>query len=101
MKTIMIIFLLLFLAFGAVGLVIRLTHDWSKLQVETDKLSDTSTAKRDGKAMQLIKHENNIDAAKLEARARRMFRLQWGFSILSGVCLVLAVVCGVLLKQMG
>ena len=56
MKTLMIAFLIGFLVFGAIGLVIRLSHDWNKLEVESDKLSDTSTAKRDGRAMQLVKH---------------------------------------------
>ncbi len=100
MKVWMAGFLLLFLVFGGVGLVLRLSHDWSKLQVETDKLDEYSTAKRDGKAMQIVKHETEIDADKLEEKAKRMFRLQMVCSVLSVACLIAAILCGVVLKQM-
>lgn len=68
MKTLMIIFLIGFLLFGAIGLYFRLTHDWNKLAAETDKLDENSTAKRDGRAMQLGKGLD-IDAAQAEKKA--------------------------------
>ena len=98
MKTLMIVFLIGFLAFGAVGLLIRLSHDWNKLEVETDKLDADSTAKRDGRAMQLIKHEHEIDAAQVQKKVDTKFRRQLLFSILSGLCLVAAIVCGVIMQ---
>ena len=98
MKTLMIVFLIGFLAFGAVGLLIRLSHDWNKLEVETDKLDADSTAKRDGRAMQLIKHEHEIDAAQVQKKVDTKFRRQLLFSILSGLCLIAAIVCGVIMQ---
>ena len=65
MKTLMIIFLIGFLLFGAIGLYFRLTHDWNKLAAETDKLDENSTAKRDCRALQLGKGLD-IDAAQAE-----------------------------------
>ena len=98
MKPLMIVFLIGFLAFGAIGLVIRLSHDWNKLEVESDKLSDTSTAKRDGRAMQLVKHEHEIDAEQVQKKVDSKFRKQLLFSVLSGLCLVAAIVCGVIMQ---
>lgn len=69
MKTLMIIFLIGFLLFGAIGLYFRLTHDWNKLAAETDKLDENSTAKRDGRAMQLGKGLD-IDAAPGREKGR-------------------------------
>lgn len=98
MKFVMIAFLLGFLVFGGIGLVLRLSRDWNKLEVETDKLSDRSTAKRDGKAMQLIKHEHVIDADALEKKAARKFQLQLVFSVLAILCLAAAIVCGAMMR---
>ena len=57
MKTLMVIFLALFLVFGAVGLISRLTYDWSKLGERTQELDEHSLARRDGRAMQFVKIE--------------------------------------------
>ncbi|MDO5785508.1 MAG: hypothetical protein Q4P20_10655 [Eubacteriales bacterium] len=97
MKTIMILFLIGFLAFGAIGLYFRLTHDWNKLAVESDKLDDNSTAKRDGRAMQFGKGLN-IDLEKAEKKADTKFRRQLLFSVLSVVCLACAIICGALMQ---
>ena len=99
MKTLMIVFLLGFLVFGAIGLVVRLSHDWNKLEVETDKLDPNSTAKRDGRAMQLVKHEREIDTEQLQERVDRKFRIQLLFSVLAVACLAAAIVCGVILQR--
>ena len=93
MKTLMIIFLIGFLLFGAIGLYFRLTHDWNKLAAETDKLDENSTAKRDGRAMQLGKGLD-IDAAQAEKKADQKFRRQLTFSILA-----VAIVCGALMQR--
>ena len=98
MKPLMIVFLIGFLAFGAIGLVIRLSHDWNKLEVESDKLSDTSTAKRDGRAMQLVKHEHEIDAEQVQKKVDSKFRKQLLFSVLSVVCLAGAIICGAIMQ---
>lgn len=97
MKTIMILFLIGFLAFGAIGLYFRLTHDWNKLAVESDKLDDNSTAKRDGRAMQFGKGLN-IDLEMAEKKADTKFRRQLLFSVLSVVCLACAIICGALMQ---
>jgi uncharacterized protein YbbC (DUF1343 family) len=99
MKTLMILFLIGFLVFGAIGLIIRLSHDWNKLEVETDKLNENSTAKRDGRAMQLIKHEHEIDAAQVQKKVDTKFRQQLLFSVLSILCLAAAIVCGIIMKR--
>ncbi|MDO5548641.1 MAG: hypothetical protein Q4F79_09175 [Eubacteriales bacterium] len=98
MKILMIVFLIGFLVFGAIGLVIRLSHDWNKLEVETDKLSEYSTAKRDGRAMQIVKHEHAIDAEQVQKKVDHKFRRQLLFSVLSGLCLVAAIVCGAIMQ---
>ena len=98
MKTLMIIFLIGFLLFGAIGLYFRLTHDWNKLAAETDKLDENSTAKRDGRAMQLGKGLD-IDAAQAEKKADQKFRRQLTFSILAVICLAAASVCGALKQK--
>ena len=98
MKTLMIIFLIGFLLFGAIGLYFRLTHDWNKLAAETDKLDENSTAKRDGRAMQLGKGLD-IDAAQAEKKADQKFRRQLTFSILAVICLAAAIVCGALMQR--
>ena len=98
MKTLMIIFLISFLLFGAIGLYFRLTHDWNKLAAETDKLDENSTAKRDGRAMQLGKGLD-IDAAQAEKKADQKFRRQLTFSILAVICLAAAIICGALMQR--
>ena len=98
MKTLMIIFLIGFLLFGAIGLYFRLTHDWNKLAAETDKLDENSTAKRDGRAMQLGKGLD-IDAAQAEKKADQKFRRQLTFSIVAVLCLAAAIVCGALMQR--
>lgn len=98
MKTLMIIFLIGFLLFGAIGLYFRLTHDWNKLAAETDKLNENSTAKRDGRAMQLGKGLD-IDAAQAEKKADQKFRRQLTFSILAVICLAAAIICGALMQR--
>ncbi len=98
MKAIMIALLLGFLVFGGIGLILRLSHDWNKLEVESDKLSDSSTAKRDGKAMQLIKHEHTIDTEQVQKKVEKKFRLQLVCSVLSVLCLVGAILCGAVLR---
>ena len=98
MKTLMIIFLIGFLLFGAIGLYFRLTHDWNKLAAETDKLDENSTAKRDGRAMQLGKGLD-IDAAQAEKKADQKFRRQLTFSILAVICLADAIICGALMQR--
>lgn len=98
MKTLMIIFLIGFLLFGAIGLYFRLTHDWNKLAAETDKLDENSTAKRDGRAMQLGKGLD-IDAAQAEQKADQKFRRQLTFSVLAVICLSAAIVCGALMQR--
>ena len=98
MKTLMIIFLIGYLLFGAIGLYFRLTHDWNKLAAETDKLDENSTAKRDGRAMQLGKGLD-IDAAQAEKKADQKFRRQLTFSILAVICLAAAIICGALMQR--
>ena len=98
MKTLMIIFLIGFLLFGAIGLYFRLTHDWNKLAAETDKLDENSTAKRDGRAMQWGKGLD-IDAAQAEKKADQKFRRQLTFSILAVICLAAAIICGALMQR--
>lgn len=98
MKTLMIIFLIGFLLFGAIGLYFRLTHDWNKLAAETDKLDENSTAKRDGRAMQLGKGLD-IDAAQAEKKADQKFHRQLTFSILAVICLAAAIICGALMQR--
>ena len=98
MKTLMIIFLIGFLLFGAIGLYFRLTHDWNKLAAETDKLDENSTAKRDGRAMQLGKGLD-IDAAQAEKKADQKIRRQLTFSILAVICLAAAIICGALMQR--
>lgn len=98
MKILMIIFLIGFLLFGAIGLYFRLTHDWNKLAAETDKLDENSTAKRDGRAMQLGKGLD-IDAAQAEKKADQKFRRQLTFSILAVICLAAAIICGALMQR--
>lgn len=98
MKTLMIIFLIGFLLFGAIGLYFRLMHDWNKLAAETDKLDENSTAKRDGRAMQLGKGLD-IDAAQAEKKADQKFRRQLTFSILAVICLAAAIICGALMQR--
>ena len=98
MKTLMIIFLIGFLLFGAIGLYFRLTHDWNKLAAETDKLDENSTAKRDGRAMQLGKGLD-IAAAQAEKKADQKFRRQLTFSILAVICLAAAIICGALMQR--
>ena len=98
MKTLMIIFLIGFLLFGAIGLCCRLADDWNKLAGETDKLDENSTAKRDGRAMQLGKGLD-IDAAQAEKKADQKFRRQLTFSILAVICLAAAIVCGALMQR--
>lgn len=98
MKTLMIIFLIGFLVFGAIGLYFRLTHDWNKLAAETDKLDENSTAKRDGRAMQLGKGLD-IDIEKAEKKADQKFRRQLTFSVLAVICLAAAIVCGALMQR--
>lgn len=98
MKTLMIIFLIGFLLFGAIGLYFRLTHDWNKLAAETDKLDENSTAKRDGRAMQLGKGLD-IDAAQAEKKADQKFCRQLTFSILAVICLAAAIACGALMQR--
>ena len=98
MKTLMIIFLIGFLLFGAIGLYFRLTHDWNKLAAETDKLDENSTAKRDSRAMQLGKGLD-IDAAQAEKKADQKFRRQLTFSILAVICLAAAIICGALMQR--
>ncbi len=97
----MIIFLIGFLIFGAIGLYFRLTHDWNQLAVESDKLDDNSIAKRDGRAMKLYKRgeEPSIDVDKAKKKADQKFHSQLLFSILSVICLVCAIICGALLQQ--
>lgn len=99
MKTVMIVFLIGFLVFGAIGLYFRLTHDWNALTVETDKLDANSIAKRDGRAMQLTNREapNAEQVAKSKVRAEKQFRSQLIFSVLSVLCLVCAVICGAMM----
>ena len=98
MKTIMIAFLIGFLVFGAIGLYFRLTHDWNKLTVETDKLDENSVARRDGRAMQMGKGIK-VDVEQARKKADSKFRSQLLFSILSVVCLAGAIVCGVLMQR--
>ena len=98
MKTLMIIFLIGFLLFGAIGLYFRLALDWNKLAAETDKLDENSTAKRDGRAMQLGKGLD-IDAAQAEKKADQKFRRQLTFSILAVICLAAAIICGALMQR--
>ena len=100
MKTLMILFLIGFLVFGAIGMYFRLTHDWNQLAVESDKLSDDSIAKRDGRAMQLFNRgeENTVDVAAAKQKADRKFHHQLLFSVLSVVCLVGAIVCGAVMQ---
>ena len=98
MKTLMIIFLIGFLLFGAIGLYFRLTHDWNKLAAETDKLDENSTAKRDGRAMQLGKGLD-IDAAQAENKADQKFRRQLTCSVLAVICLAAAIICGALMQR--
>ena len=97
MKTIMILFLIGFLVFGAIGLYFRLTHDWNKLAAESDKLDENSTAKRDGRAMQLGKGLT-IDAEKAQQKADTKFRRQLLFSVLSVICLACAIICGAVMQ---
>lgn len=97
MKLIMIAFLIGFLVFGAIGLYFRLTHDWNKLTVETDKLDEQSIARRDGRAMQLGKGIT-VDVEKAQQKADRKFHSQLLFSILSIICLAGAIVCGVIIQ---
>ncbi|HIV67790.1 MAG TPA: hypothetical protein IAA32_02870 [Candidatus Butyricicoccus stercorigallinarum] len=94
MKTLMILLLIGFLVFGAIGIYFRLTHDWNQLTVESDKLPDDSIAKRDGSAMQLFKPGEPRDIAAAKQRAERQFQRQLRFSILSALCLIGAIVCG-------
>ncbi|MCI6927287.1 hypothetical protein [Butyricicoccus porcorum] len=100
MKTLMILFLIGFLVFGAIGMYFRLTHDWNQLAVESDKLSDDSIAKRDGRAMQLFNHgeKHAVDVAAAKQKADRKFHHQLLFSVLSVVCLVGAIVCGAVMQ---
>ena len=100
MKTIMIIFLIGFLVFGAIGFFIRLSHDWNQLEVESNKLDEDSIAKRDGRAMQLFhsNKEKEFDAAQTKKKADKKFRLQLLFSLLSVTCLVGAIICGASLR---
>lgn len=97
MKTMMIIFLIGFLLFGAIGLYFRLTHDWNKLTVETDKLDENSVARRDGRAMQMGKGIT-VDVASAQKKADSKFHRQLVFSILSVICLAGAIVCGVIMQ---
>lgn len=97
MKIIMIAFLIGFLLFGAIGLYFRLTHDWNKLVVESDKLDENSIAKREGRSMQFGKGLT-IDTQKAQKKADNKFHRQLLFSILSVICLAGAIVCGVLMK---
>lgn len=97
MKLLMIVFLIGFLVFGAIGLVLRLNHDWNQLGVESNKLSYNSIARRDGRAMQLIKPKKEFDAKKAAQKAQNSSKRQFFFSIASVVCLVAAIVCGALL----
>lgn len=98
MKTVMIIFLIGFLIFGAIGLYFRLTHDWNKLTVETDKLDEDSVAKRDGRAMQFGKGIT-VNVEKAQKKADNKFRSQLLFSILSVICLVCAIICGAIIQR--
>ena len=100
MKALMIVFLIGFLLFGAIGFIVRLSHDWNQLAVESDKLDENSLAKRDGRAMQMFhpKHENEFNAAETKKKADKKFRLQLLFSILAVVCLAGAILCGMNLK---
>ena len=70
----------------------------AKLAAETDKLDENSTAKRDGRAMQLGKGLD-IDAAQAEKKADQKFRRQLTFSILAVICLAAAIVCGALMQR--
>ena len=96
MKALMIVFLIGFLVFGAIGFIVRLSHDWNQLAVESDKLDENSLAKRDGRAMQMFhpKEEKTFDAAETKKKADKKFRLQLLFSVLAVVCLVGAILCG-------
>ncbi len=100
MKILMIVFLIGFLVSGAIGMYFRLTHDWNQLAVESDKLSDDSIAKRDGRAMQLFhrSEKNDIDIAAAKHKAEQKFRHQLLFSLLSIVCLVGAIACGAMMQ---
>lgn len=101
MKILMIIFLIGFIAFGGIGLVIRLTHDWNALLVETDKLDENSIAKRDGRAMQLTNREipSAESVEKSKQRAQKLFRMQTVFSVVSVICLACAILCGVWMQR--
>lgn len=99
MKILMIVFLLLFAAFGAAGLMIRLTYDWSKLGERTQELGENSIARRDGRAMQMLKFEQReIDPEQAQERDRKKFRLQTVCSVLSALFLIAAMVCGAILR---
>ena len=65
---------------------------------DTDKLDENSTAKRDGRAMQLGKGLD-IDAAQAEKKADQKFRRQLTFSVLAVICLAAAIVCGALMQR--
>lgn len=101
MKVLMIIFLAGFILFGGIGLVIRLSHDWNALLVETDKLDENSIAKRDGRAMNLTGREapSAESVAQSKERAQKLFRLQTIFSVVSVLCLVCAILCGVWMQR--
>lgn len=98
MKTLMILFLIGFFVFGAIGLYFRLGHDWNQLTVETDKLDENSIAKRDGRAMQFGKGLD-VDIEKAQKKASSKFRHQLLFSLLSVACLAACIVCGALMQQ--
>lgn len=99
MKTLMVIFLALFLVFGAVGLISRLTYDWSKLGERTQELDEHSLARRDGRAMQFVKIEQKeIDPEQAKRSGAKKFRVQTVCSILSAACLIAAMICGAILQ---
>lgn len=99
MKTLMIIFLLLFLLFGAVGLITRLTYDWRTLGVRTQELDEYSAARRVGKAMQVLKiQQKERSPEQLQRENARKFRIQTLCSVLSALCLIAAMVCGAILR---
>lgn len=100
MKILMILLLIGFLASGAIGFCVRLSHDWNQLAVESDKLDENSLAKRDGRAMQLVQKEENteIDITAAKKKADQRFHLQLIFSLLSVACLIGAIICGAMMQ---
>ncbi|MGN1030374.1 MAG: hypothetical protein ACI4PQ_02115 [Butyricicoccaceae bacterium] len=100
MKTLMIVFLALFAVFGVIGLVVRLTYDWNKLGEASRELDENSIARRDGRAMKILKYEpKQLEPEAERRRDAKKFRLQTIFSVLSALCLIAAMVCGAIIRQ--